>query len=189
MNTEIKEICGGFEITNDKWNCGLTDGEGVKNISLGVFVQVTDMNEHDDEVGAHPFILDCKIIPHLINLSDESIDKLVENTCLEPDLSDICNELGSIDIDITTVSSLDEDFTNIDCNELACCKTAEDAERFVRKIIVGRLEAVMTMIGFYLDTPVNRIGTTGWEILESIIYGEDFVKKTLVRQSEMIENQ
>ncbi|TRZ48386.1 MAG: hypothetical protein D4S01_10425 [Dehalococcoidia bacterium] len=188
MNTEIKEIYNGYEVTNDKWTCSLTDGDGVKDISLGVFVEITDMTD-EDEVGKHPFLLDCRVVPNLINLSDESIDKLVKNTSLEPDLSDIHHELGSIYVDITTVSSLNEDFTNIDCNELACFLTKEDAERFVHKIIVGRLEAIMSTVGFYFDMPVNRIGTTGWEILESIIYGEDFVKKTLVRQSEMIENQ
>ena len=194
MKTEIKETCGGFELVNSDWNCGLTDGDEVKDVSLGVFAEVIDIRDYDDEEqdSEFPFVLNFKVIPLLKSLSEGSIDKLVKNVSLEPSLSDISRELGSIAVDINSCGHVNEDLTSIDYdpdNESVCFATAEDAEMFVRKIAAGRLESMMSMIGLYFDMPVNRIGTTGFEILESIIFGEDFMEKTLVRKSEMIEEQ
>jgi len=101
-------------------------------------------------------------------------------------------ELGSVNIDIDSCNHVNEDFTDINYetlqNDCLYFATMKDVELFVNKVAKGRLEGLMVMIGFYFDQPVNRIGTTGWEILESIIYGEDFVKKTLVRHSEIVDN-
>jgi hypothetical protein len=195
MKTEITEIHDGFEITNSDWTCGLTDGEGVRNVGLSIFANILDMREFDSEYdnAEFPFMLDFKIVPTLDSLSEESIDSLVADTCLEPNVSDISSCLGSVNIDINSCSHVNEDFTNINCDKIkdsaVYCATQEDAEAFVQKIAMDRLESIMLTIGFALDLPVNRIGTTGWEVLESIIYGEDFVKKTLARRCKEMEVQ
>jgi len=194
METEIKETYGGFELNNSDWNSSLTDGDEVKSVNFGVFAEVIDIRDYDAEEqdSEFPFVLSFKVVPLLKSLSEESINRLVENVSLEPNLSDIDSQLGSITVDINSCSHVNEDLTSINydpANESILFATAEDAEMFVHKIAAGRLESMMTMIGFYFDMPVNRIGTTGWEVLESIVYGEDFVKKTLVRKSEMIEEQ
>jgi len=196
MKTEITEIHNGFEITNSDWTCGLTDGDGVKDVGLSVFANIVDMREYDSDFddAEFPFMLDFKIVPTLKSLSEESIDSLVENSCLEPNVSDVSDHLGSVNIDINnSCSHVNEDFTNINCDysqdSAIYCETQEDAVSFVNKIAVNRLESFMLTIGFHFDLPMNLLGTTGWEILESIVYGEDFVNKTLARRSKEMEIQ
>ena len=44
------------------------------------------------------------------------------------------------------------------------------------------VETINAMRGFYLDRPWNRVGTTGWDVLNTYVgNGEDFIKATFDR--------
>lgn len=38
-----------------------------------------------------------------------------------------------------------------------------------------------SLIGFFLDRPINRIGSTGWDFLADLLLDRDMVKSTLAR--------
>lgn len=49
-------------------------------------------------------------------------------------------------------------------------KTEEAAQKFINLVILHRL-AVLGLISFILDKPVNRAGTTGWTQIETMVRG------------------
>ena len=50
----------------------------------------------------------------------------------------------------------------------------DDAGAFARSIIEQRADALMGRIGFTLDAPVNRVGQTGWSMIEAQLKGKDW---------------
>ena len=55
-------------------------------------------------------------------------------------------------------------------------KNAEDAEQYLRQVYAYNVEAMMMLSGFVLDRYTNRIGTTGWMILEHQVKGTDWME-------------
>lgn len=47
--------------------------------------------------------------------------------------------------------------------------------------ITAVYKAVDSMRGFYLDRPVNRLGTTGWDTINECVKGTDAIRETLNR--------
>ena len=58
----------------------------------------------------------------------------------------------------------------------------ENIEETMYKI-ANFIEYVDTLRGFYLDKPINRIGSTGWDIIFNCVDGESFIKRTIGRIS------
>jgi len=54
----------------------------------------------------------------------------------------------------------------------------EDADKVV-ELAAKIAPAISVLIGFILDQPVNRIGNTGWEIIEHIVENYDYIGNTL----------
>ena len=55
-----------------------------------------------------------------------------------------------------------------------------DIEEFMYK--VGNvIEPLDFMRGFYLDRPVNKIGSTGWDLILNCLDGKSFIERTLER--------
>ena len=48
-------------------------------------------------------------------------------------------------------------------------------------------ESINSLRGFYLDRAFNMIGSTGWDLLDNLINGEDFIQKTLDRYKDIQE--
>jgi hypothetical protein len=49
--------------------------------------------------------------------------------------------------------------------------------------IANVYDTVNSLLGFYLDKYVNRIGNDGWDLLQDFINGVDFIKAGLNRLS------
>lgn len=47
--------------------------------------------------------------------------------------------------------------------------------------IANLLEMIDSMRGFYLDRAWNRIGTTGWDVLNEMINGKDYIQSSFER--------
>lgn len=58
----------------------------------------------------------------------------------------------------------------------------EDIEETMYKI-ANFIEPVDLIRGFYLDRYINKIGSTGWDLIFNCVDGESFIKRTLERIS------
>jgi hypothetical protein len=47
----------------------------------------------------------------------------------------------------------------------------EDALKFNEKLIGAYGNTIMTLVGFYLDQPINLMGETGWKQTETLAVG------------------
>jgi len=54
---------------------------------------------------------------------------------------------------------------------------------------VPNMDAIMMMIGFYLDRPWNMIGTTGWDSIYSMTEGKDLFKPAMDRWKNQKEEE
>jgi len=52
-------------------------------------------------------------------------------------------------------------------------RTYEDAEQYIKDVYQHNAIAIFSLIGFYLDKPINRIGWTGWNILEHQVQNKE----------------
>ena len=64
----------------------------------------------------------------------------------------------------------------------------ENTEGEYDKSVMDKIASVINMIdglrGFYLDKIQNRIGTTGWMLLDDFINDKDSIKATLEKYSK-----
>ena len=65
-------------------------------------------------------------------------------------------------------------------------KSMDKCEGLQEKLraIANVFESIDGLRGFYLDRYVNRIGTTGWDLLHDYVNGKDFIKATLDRYKD-----
>jgi hypothetical protein len=188
MSTTVKNKSNGFEISNPKWTCQITDGEELRNVKLGIYIDIEDRENFDDEFtkGEYPYLISAYIVPLPESITEEGMEKITSKCGLEPDIELIHDCYCGVYFDIDTCKSINEDFTGLDCQHFGSHLTfmeQEEIEKFINKIVVHRIEGIMVAIGFILDEPTNPIGTTGWQIIESIIYGDSFMDRTLVQKS------
>lgn len=55
-----------------------------------------------------------------------------------------------------------------------------DIEEFIYK--VGNVIKILdNLMGFFLDKPVNKIGSTGWDMIFNCLDGESYIKRALER--------
>lgn len=58
-------------------------------------------------------------------------------------------------------------------------KLNNETDKQMLDLIASVFETINSLRGFYLDKPYNAIGTSGWDLLEDFINGENFIQKTL----------
>ena len=168
MNTTIKQSLDYFELTNSNWTCTLdVEGED-REIELGVCIEIIDREEEAKDIN-NPFTFKCYVVPLLKCLTEKGLDKVVHMSGLEPGLFDIHSFSRSICIDYGLF---------YDNNEPNCYPNRESVENHVQENVIKRISMIMLNIGFILDERMNSIGTTGWQILESIISGTDILEIT-----------
>lgn len=49
--------------------------------------------------------------------------------------------------------------------------------------------AIQGLVGFFLDKPINRIGSTGWDVLKDAVANESYIDAGLERVKEMREKK
>lgn len=87
--------------------------------------------------------------------------------------------------DVASCSCMDEedietyDIWSYGCNVHLGCES-EEGEEFNNKyfdLIASVFETINSMRGFYLDKAVNRIGNSGWDMLNDFVNGIPFLSK------------
>ena len=206
MKTEIKEV-GEYklEITNPEWTCTLTDGDGVREVKMGIVAEFLnredydsdideDEDEDEDEDDQYKYTVAFSLSPMPESLDKAGKKELLKYVGKNKDktiyLSDLHEYGASVPLNIDSCSAANENWTGIDYKQNGSnynFASWDDLDLFIRKIAISRLEGIMLMVGFTLDLNVNRIGTTGWEIIESAVYGTNFVETTLSRKAKKLE--
>jgi len=64
--------------------------------------------------------------------------------------------------------------------EMPCFETYDDARDFCMERI-SILPAVMGLIGFYLDVPVNRLGNSGWDVIYEMVKDINLIDALLAK--------
>lgn len=54
--------------------------------------------------------------------------------------------------------------------------------------LTGVLPSINSLIGFYMDKRINRIGTTNWDCLKSLLDGSDWTHHVIDRWNEQTKN-
>lgn len=165
----------------DKFDC-LYDG-------CGAFYESKETFHHDDETsfdykfcvevidldeacGDDKYGIELSLVPMFGSLNKKKQDSILSSCCIEE------NEVNTYDIH-QYGCSVPLGFVEIDNEGVSYdkCKGVQSALAAIANVF----ESINGLRGFFLDKCVNGIGTTGWDLLNDYINGNDFVKATLER--------
>jgi hypothetical protein len=148
-------------------NCEMEIKGKEKEIPLLVIAKVMNLYEAtgDAEFEKKPYEVTFEAVPYPKYIDKKHIESALEGSGLEDDIKLDLNNLqyyGDIFEGYMSgipIRNLEKRF-----------ETEEEAEDYIKsKKINSELTITGRMIGFLLDAPVNRIGTTGWQYLEHIV--------------------
>lgn len=165
-------------ITKKHWICGT---ELMPEIQLVACFEMFDLSEDEDD--EFPITVQATMLVHPSCYSHEYIDKIVSidddgsEYSMSWALTDAHLYGSGIPFNIESVSSdkicdVESKFGGGSHN-LRRFKTYEDAEKYIKEVYCHNVNAVMGLVGFYLDQHINLIGTTGWDYIYSMTEGTD----------------
>lgn len=126
-------------------------------------VRVTDLEEFDPSC-AGKTLVELQLVPLLESLGKKTRESVLK--CCGVDDGE-CSAMDIADYGAEVTLASEE------------CKT-EEVDRKLESV-ANIYKTVNSLRGFYLDRYVNRIGSTGWDLLHDYINGVDFVSATLGR--------
>jgi len=151
-------------VEDPKWHCGLDD----RDVKLGAVFKVLDAGELDDDC----FIVSTNIMPTPKELGGEFRELMIsEGDETRESLIRSMIEYGTyVSVNILSVTSKSSPkLAGYHMKfGLPAFETNDEAMAW-SKAKAPDLEGIFVMIGFYLDKHVNRIGTTGWDIIKEMI--------------------
>lgn len=139
-----------------------------KNINLHIFIQDTDMSEYED---TDDHIITIGVVPSFESLSEKNKESILSQFMEE--------DRKSMEED--TMGLLQENLCygfSVPLHEITV--KPEEVEHAIESAIAVRF-GISGLIGFELDRPRNRIGSTGWDILNDDCCDVDLVTATLSR--------
>lgn len=165
----FEEICEGFFQSKKVFHHDVDDGFDFK---YRYCVAITDMEEIDAD--DHRIAVEMYLVPEFESLCDKRKDDVREASCFDYE-----DEPTPYDVARYGVRILfgDETVGNPDSKPYDECSKVEG----ILAAIANTYETADSLRGFHLDRYVNRIGTTGWDLLEDFLHGADFVQATLAR--------
>lgn len=190
-------------ITRKDWICG-TDYN--PNIQLIAIFEIIDRDEYDlmDEKDNpdFPYIVESSVFAHPKFFSKSFVNKFAENDVIEEHdgkypihwaLLDAYMYMGGIHVNPETVQSAHkcdiETEVVVRDGKFRHFKSFEDADKYIKEVYVPNMDAIMGMIGFYLDRHWNMIGTTGWDSIYTMTQGKDHFKPALDRMKEEMKRR
>lgn len=186
MTTKTLKEYGKIAFTDNEWNAGLGD----KEINLALVCEAYDLREiengHDDDT--YPVTMECSVMVHPKHMS-KKYKKDVKGSMDGDTLFDAHGYGGGVPVTDFLEGVKGYAKSNAD-NELRTQKHAifgdeikvrwfrdeDSALQYADDVYKHNAKALFTLIGFKLDQPVNRIGTTGWQILESQVTGKHWMQ-------------
>lgn len=192
-------------ITRKNWVCG-TDYN--PNIQLIAIFEIIDRDEYDlmDEKDNpdFPYIVESSVFAHPKSFSKTFVNEFAENDVIEDHggkypihwaLLDAYMYMGGIHVNVETVEGahkchgVETELVTTKNGKFRHFKSFEDADKYIKDVYVHNMEAVMGLIGFYLDRPWNMIGTTGWDSIYTMTQGTDHFKPALDRMKAELEGR
>lgn len=190
-----------FAITKKNWICGTGYNP---NIQMVAIFEIIDRSEYDlmDEKDNpdYPIMVESSVFAHPKFFSKSFVDKFAEEDVIEDNdgkypiyyaLYDAYMYMGGIHVNSESVQSAHkcdiETEVVVSDGKFRHFKTFEDAEKYIKEVYVPNMDAIMMMIGFYLDRHWNRIGTTGWDSIYTMTQGKDLFMPALDRMKAELE--
>jgi len=190
MSQEAGEFA--VEMWDPNWVCGLTDGDESREVKLAAFIEFIDRADYDSEIDddeKYRYIVDVHIVAHPDSLTEDGKRYAMCDGADQVYISDLHHNCGGVPVKLDWCRSMNEDWNGIDYKEENgdyYFASWDDADKFVDRILKTRLSGVMGMIGFLLDEPINRIGSSGWDMIESMVYGKSFVENAFARMAKQV---
>ena len=186
---EFEEYPGMIALKDKNWKAVIDDRE----INLDLVCEAIDMESATGEVKdeEYPILLTCSIMVDPKDMSSK-YKKDVKESAGEFSLYDAYYYSGGVLADraLSGMEPVKKIPTRAECKVIendgkdVWCKTEEDAITYAKDVYSEKAQALFGLIGFVLDNPVNRIGNTGWDIIEYQAEGTDYIRKALERWKE-----
>jgi len=144
------------------------------SIVCDIFIKTLNMPELTDwEDTDKPFISELYIVPRLEYISQEIKDKVFDSMGFDESVKEYGKEFAQLEfinygLGIRLAGGMDNYATE---------KEAIDAMK-------EHVLPISGLIGFYMDKPWNRIGTTGWDTLSELVSNVDQFKASMDRIKE-----
>ena len=132
-------------------------------------IEVVDLGDWTGEDGK--VLINLQIVPEFSSLCEKHKSALLASYGVDgKELTS--HDVASYGLEVTVGSETFEITTSLDRSRKV--KLALDT-------IASVFESVNSLRGFYLDRYVNRIGSTGWDLLRDFVNGDDYVQATMER--------
>lgn len=141
-----------------------------KDVQLYLYINDIDMAEYDD---TNEHVIEIGVVPDFESLSEKHQEDILSQFSLEEDREYYKNNTASL---LPEIISYGLGIT-------LRCETIENPEEVENKInsAIAVRYAVTGLIGFELDRYVNRIGNTGWDMLNEYCCDVDSLQTALTR--------
>jgi len=181
-----------FGIKTDADNNKFEDKFDTLYDDYGAFFESKEVFHHEDETS-----FDYKYCVEVIDLADAcGEEKYGIELAVVPMFNSLCEEQKKSILDCCCMS--EDEVTTKDIHQVGTsvmigytdvpneCKPWDECEGVVKALdaIANVFESINRLRGFYFDRAVNKIGTTGWDLIDSFINGSNWFKTTLDRYKE-----
>lgn len=155
----------------DTFTCGM---EG-RDIELQIVCEVVDLYDVGIlETEGRSLGPDFYILPRMHELCDEFIGNLnLPEDIDEPTVYDVMSYIGGVPLRLGSEVDIPDEINHGKSDKFdgaPLFDSTEDVEEYVEFVAENEAPAVAGMVGFYLDKRVNRIGTTGWDFIETMCF-------------------
>ena len=191
---EFEECCEMIVFKDKNWTAILSE----KEIKLNLVCEAIDMDGATGEtMDGYPIMLACAIMVDSKDMS-KKYKKEVSQSMESSTIFDAYEYSGGVTVN-HTLNSITEvkpvSHTNAKCKIIddkkwgkeVWCETTDDALQYAKDIYSSKAEALFGLVGFVLDQPINRIGNTGWDILEQQALAIDYIQKRLNQLQKMMQ--
>lgn len=156
----IYDDCSSFHQSKEVFE---HDADGDLRFKYRLCVNVVDLEEYD-ETAAGNALVELQLVPTFESLHETKRTSVLDCCGME------AGECGCYDV------------SQCGCEvTLASCECAMEEVPAKLEAIANTYRTVNSLRGFYLDKYVNRIGTTGWDLLRDFVNGVDFVQAAFSR--------
>ena len=183
--TKVEKEYGQIAFTNPHWKAGLDD----KEVNLALICETYDLQDIEEghEKDVYPVVMECSVLVHPKHMAKKY--KAEASRSSDGDsIFDIFRYGGGIPVSDFLEGTKGQAKSSVD-NELHSQKHAtfgneikvrhfrneDDAIQYADDVYKHNANALFGLIGFKLDQPVNRMGTTGWEIIKSQVTGKHWM--------------
>ena len=152
-------------------------------VHLGLFVEEVDMREITDEYDDEEYHIALHLSIGVIDPINEDFledandaygcEKIPDDPYMRAYI--VYEYIGGVPVTDVVLDAIEENFGPLDLNEGDLAKDWGYLDKIIREYIPKVLPVIARLVGFYLDRPINRIGNTGWDIINTITTNRDFL--------------